>query len=89
MARIADKCEHIHMFQRTCVLRDITDPRVMDQNAVYCAEMGTQKHIGVSFTESPHVTDGLEMLHIIAGSCLLYTSPSPRDLSTSRMPSSA
>ena len=26
---------------------------------------------------------------IITGSCLLYTSPSPRDLSTSRMPSSA
>ena len=24
-----------------------------------------------------------------AGICLLYTSPSPRDLSTSRMPSSA
>ena len=67
MARIADKCEHIHMFQRTCVLRDIVDPRKMDQNAVYCAVMGTQKHIGVSFTESPHVTDGLEMLHIIAG----------------------
>ena len=26
---------------------------------------------------------------IKAGDCLLYTSPSPRDLSTSRMPSSA
>ena len=26
---------------------------------------------------------------LTAGSCLLYTSPSPRDLSTSRMPSSA
>ena len=25
----------------------------------------------------------------VAGTCLLYTSPSPRDLSTSRMPSSA
>ena len=25
----------------------------------------------------------------VVGSCLLYTSPSPRDLSTSRMPSSA
>ena len=25
----------------------------------------------------------------VAGACLLYTSPSPRDLSTSRMPSSA
>ena len=26
---------------------------------------------------------------VVALSCLLYTSPSPRDLSTSRMPSSA
>ena len=26
---------------------------------------------------------------VINGTCLLYTSPSPRDLSTSRMPSSA
>ena len=28
-------------------------------------------------------------LHTLSISCLLYTSPSPRDLSTSRMPSSA
>ena len=27
--------------------------------------------------------------HTAIGTCLLYTSPSPRDLSTSRMPSSA
>jgi len=27
--------------------------------------------------------------NILGGLCLLYTSPSPRDLSTSRMPSSA
>ena len=27
--------------------------------------------------------------YVKKGSCLLYTSPSPRDLSTSRMPSSA
>ena len=26
---------------------------------------------------------------VVIGNCLLYTSPSPRDLSTSRMPSSA
>ena len=38
--------------------------------------------IGVIQTES---TDYLN----ISSSCLLYTSPSPRDLSTSRMPSSA
>ena len=31
-----------------------------------------------------------QMFHVLgAGGCLLYTSPSPRDLSTSRMPSSA
>ena len=38
--------------------------------------LGAQSHVAVSF-ESPEYT------------CLLYTSPSPRDLSTSRMPSSA
>ena len=31
----------------------------------------------------------LQGLAELPGSCLLYTSPSPRDLSTSRMPSSA
>ena len=30
-----------------------------------------------------------KMGHMIEEICLLYTSPSPRDLSTSRMPSSA
>ena len=37
------------------------------------------------------VQDGLEALEKIKKNhfCLLYTSPSPRDLSTSRMPSSA
>ena len=38
----------------------------------------------------PDVRDGLKPVHRrILYSCLLYTSPSPRDLSTSRMPSSA
>ena len=34
-----------------------------------------------------HLVDTLHLTH--ASACLLYTSPSPRDLSTSRMPSSA
>ena len=33
--------------------------------------------------------DYVEVLHNLCHFCLLYTSPSPRDLSTSRMPSSA
>ena len=31
----------------------------------------------------------LSVMQSVLGDCLLYTSPSPRDLSTSRMPSSA
>ena len=35
-------------------------------------------------------TDASEFLNrVYTNACLLYTSPSPRDLSTSRMPSSA
>ena len=37
-----------------------------------------------------HTTfDGDDFLRTVVWDCLLYTSPSPRDLSTSRMPSSA
>ena len=35
-----------------------------------------------------HITM-LESIGLLAKDCLLYTAPSPRDLSTSRMPSSA
>ena len=35
------------------------------------------------------ITHSSNLLAALAERCLLYTSPSPRDLSTSRMPSSA
>ena len=35
------------------------------------------------------VRSGIQAGLVSEGACLLYTSPSPRDLSTSRMPSSA
>ena len=37
----------------------------------------------------PNPSTYIENYEYDAASCLLYTSPSPRDLSTSRMPSSA
>ena len=40
-------------------------------------------------TKSPPAAALLKLAAGIAKGCLLYTSPSPRDLSTSRMPSSA
>ena len=67
MARIVDKCDNIHMFQRTCVLRDILDNRAMDINTTYNAVCGTTKHVGTSCTEVGHLEDTLKMLHVIAG----------------------
>ncbi len=67
MARIADTCEHIHIFQRMCVLRDIPDNYEMDLNTLYCSLMGTSKHVGSSWTEAEHLEKSLQMLHIIAG----------------------
>ena len=68
MARIADHCDNIHMFQRTCVLRDIEDNCAMDINTTYNAVMGTTKHVGASWTEAHHLEETLKMLHVIAGS---------------------
>ncbi|MCH7822431.1 MAG: trimethylamine methyltransferase family protein [Proteobacteria bacterium] len=67
MARIVDTCENIHMFQRMCVLRDVTDNCDMDLNTTYCSVSGTSKHVGASWTYYTHLEKTFEMLHIIAG----------------------
>ena len=67
LARIVDTCEHIHMFQRMCVLRDIDDPYEMDLNTTYCSVAGTRKHAAASWGHYTHLEKTLEMLHIIAG----------------------
>ncbi len=67
LARIVDSCEHIHMFQRMCVLRDIEDNYEMDLNTTYCSVSGTRKHVGASWGHYTHLEKTLEMLHIIAG----------------------
>ena len=54
-----------------------------------------EKHSGVTVDDCARVSEQvsavLDVEDPISGhyTCLLYTSPSPRDLSTSRMPSSA
>ena len=49
--------------------------------------LGMRVHTGDNIVVAPSQTLTNREYHIL--SCLLYTSPSPRDLSTSRMPSSA
>ncbi len=67
-ARIVDRCEHIHFFQRTVVARDLEDPRELEINTAYACLAGTNKHVGTSFVDPLHVEDGLKLAHMIAGS---------------------
>ena len=48
-----------------------------------------QKNIAVGTTALDAVTTGDDVVAIGYDACLLYTSPSPRDATLSRMPSSA
>ena len=62
----------------TGVLEETVDPRA----SLTASPTEIQQGEGVTF-------DALDSDAIEGVICLLYTSPSPRDLSTSRMPSSA
>jgi len=66
-ARLADKLEHLHFFQRCMVARDIEQPLAMDLNTTYASVTGTSKHCGVSYVEADHAVEGLKLLHEIAG----------------------
>ncbi|WP_428674841.1 trimethylamine methyltransferase family protein [Roseibium sp.] len=66
-ARLVQRLDNIHFFQRPVVLREYEDPRDLDLNTVYAACAGTTKHVGASFTEAANVTQSLELLHMIAG----------------------
>lgn len=66
-ARLVDKLDHLHYFQRCMVARDIESPRAMDLNTTYASVSGTTKHCGLSFVEPEHAVEGLKLLHEIAG----------------------
>ena len=53
----------------------------------YCFDKETTLSILAGFSHNRRVM--IQGLHGSGKSCLLYTSPSPRDLAVSRMPSSA
>ena len=61
-----------------------TDLVLEAEHGVYFHKVASTPH-----DQSEGVLKGLSELCEQARICLLYTSPSPRDLSTSRMPSSA
>jgi len=67
IARIVDRMEHIHFFQRSIVLRDLEVTRELDLNTCYAAVAGTSKHVGTSFFQPEYVDEAVAMLHMIAG----------------------
>ena len=67
-ARIVDLCDHIHFFQRPITARDMASGHDLDINTIYACLAGTSKHIGTSMVAPDHVTEVLQMLHVVAGS---------------------
>ena len=67
LARLVDRLDNIHFFQRPIVARDMTDPRDLDFNTCYACVAGTTKHVGTSFVLPEHVDEAVAMLHLVAG----------------------
>ncbi|MEM7259192.1 MAG: trimethylamine methyltransferase family protein [Pseudomonadota bacterium] len=68
IARIVDRMDHIHYFQRSIVARDMIEPEDLDLNTLYASISGTTKHVGSSWVLPEHVDESLKLLHAIAGS---------------------
>lgn len=67
LARLVDRLDHVHFFQRPVVTRDLPDPRELDLNTAYACIAGTSKHVGTSFVQPEHVDEAVAMLHLVAG----------------------
>ena len=66
-ARLVERLDNIHFFQRPMVCRDIADNLLLDINTIHAACSNTTKHVGVSFCDPAHVAPCMELLHLIAG----------------------
>ena len=60
----------------------------LDNEDYTCDDLGSNT-VNITVSDGLNVTMCTAMVTVLDTICLLYTSPSPRDLSTSRMPSSA
>ena len=93
---LTTKVEGINRFKMECLAADI--PMLVPQDTSYPTKKHINEKTGLFFEPTPEElakTIEYALTHLGRFSpreyiiCLLYTSPSPRDLSTSRMPSSA
>ncbi len=66
-ARIVDKQDNIHFFQRPMVPRDMTNELDLDINTLYASLSGTNKHVGTSITLVENCKPFVDMLYAVAG----------------------
>ena len=67
IARLVDRLDNIHFFQRPVTARDMTGGRALDINTLYACISGTTKHVGTSFVSPMNIEEGLRLLHIVCG----------------------
>ena len=67
-ARLVDSFEHVHFYGRTCVARDLTDPRDLDLSTAYAVLVGTSKPVGSAWFDPRHVHESVEMFDMALGS---------------------
>ncbi len=67
MGRLVDRLEHIHLFGRLVVAREIDDLFEHDVNLAYATLAGTTKSIGIGAARGAHVPRLVEMLDLVAG----------------------
>ena len=68
------------------------EKKVVRRRRKILEEMGIKFHLGVEIgkdMEFKKLYEDYDAIFLAMGTCLLYTSPSPRDATLSRMPSSA
>jgi trimethylamine--corrinoid protein Co-methyltransferase len=66
-ARVVDTLDHIHVFVRTVVPRDLAEARDIDVNTAYAVMAGTSKPVGTSMFQPEHVHEVVAMYDMALG----------------------
>ncbi len=66
-ARLIDALEHIHVYHRPFVPRDLPTNRALDVNLAYATLAGTSKPVGMPLVEADNVAEVAALLDHVAG----------------------
>ena len=65
--RLIDRLENVSWFTRCCIATEIADIFTLEANTAYALMAGTQKPVGMSFTEASYVEPIVQMFDMVAG----------------------